>query len=82
MKRIEAVEPLVKINEPRILEDVVAYKPKPKPEDIHGSALTKVLSVESIGVSDTVLTDYRVGVEVNVEVDDMSRRYTSSSRAG
>lgn len=73
----------MKINEPRILEDIIAYIPKPKPEEIHGSALTKVLSVESIGVSDTIITDYRVGVEVNVEVDDMSKRYTSSTaRAG
>lgn len=81
MKRLKAVEPLIQLNKPRVPEQKVEYHPKPPPEKVPGSALTKVYSIESQGGSDTVLTDFKVGVEFNVEVsDDMSRRYTSSTR--
>lgn len=81
-KKIQAVEPLVQINKPRVLEEVVPYVIKPPPELVPGSAIDKVLAVEKRSSSETVLTDFQVGVgiEVNVEVGtDMSRRYTSSA---
>lgn len=83
LSQIKAVEPLIHIHDKRELEEPIPYVLKPVPE-VHGSALNKLYSVEALGVSDTVITDYSVGVEVNVEIDDeMSRRYTSSSaRAG
>ncbi|XP_018567720.1 obscurin isoform X4 [Anoplophora glabripennis] len=82
LPKIQAVEPLVQINKPRVLEEVVPYVVKPPPELVPGSAVDKLYSVEKSGVSDVVLTDFKVGVEVNVEVgDDMSRRYTSSARS-
>lgn len=78
--RIQAVEPLVQVNEPRFLEEVIPYVIKPPPELVPGSAIDKLYSVETSGVSEIVLTDFQVGVEVNVEVDsEMSRRYTSSA---
>lgn len=78
--RIQAVEPLVQINKPRVLEEVIPYVIKPPPELVPGSAIDKVLSVEKRGVSEVTLTDFEVGVEVNVEVgNEMSRRYTSSA---
>lgn len=83
LQRIQAVEPLVQINKPRVLEEVVPYVIKPPPELVPGSAVDKLFSVEKSGVSDIILTDFKVGVEVNVEVgDEMSRRYTSSARSG
>lgn len=81
-KKIQAVEPLVQINKPRLLEEVIPHVLKPPPELVPGSAINKVLSVEKRGDSGTVLTDFQVGVgvEVNVEVGtEMSRRYTSSA---
>lgn len=78
--RIQAVEPLVQINKPRVLEEVLPYVIKPPPELVPGSAINKVYSVEKRGASEVVLTDFEVGVEVNVEVgNEMSRRYTSSA---
>ncbi|KAJ8919920.1 hypothetical protein NQ315_006449 [Exocentrus adspersus] len=83
LHRIRAVEPLIRINEPRVLEEVVPYVTKPPPELVPGSAVDKLYSVEKQGVSDVVLTDFKVGVEVNVEVgDEMSRRYTGRSEGG
>lgn len=85
LRRIQAVEPLVQLNKPRVLEEVIPYVIKPPPDLVPGSAIEKVYSFEKTGVSDIVLTDFKVGVEVNVEVDDeMSRKYTStsSSRTG
>ncbi|CAH0545690.1 unnamed protein product [Brassicogethes aeneus] len=78
LKRIKAVEPLVHLHDKKVLEEIIPYVPK-KPPQVSGSALDKLYSVESLGVSDTIITEYKVGVEVNVEVDDMSRKYTSSS---
>lgn len=81
-KKIQAVEPLVQINKPRLLEEVIPHVIKPPPELVPGSAINKVLSVEKRGDSGTVLTDFQVGVgvEVNVEVGtEMSRKYTSSA---
>ncbi|KAG5881050.1 hypothetical protein JTB14_033964 [Gonioctena quinquepunctata] len=80
LRKIQAVEPLIHLNKPRVLEDVIPYIIKPPPELVPGSTIDKLYSVEKSGVSDIVLTDFKVGVEVNVEVgDEMSRRYTSSS---
>ncbi|XP_057667150.1 obscurin isoform X16 [Diorhabda carinulata] len=82
LKKIQAVEPLVEINKPRVLEEVIPYIIKPPPEKIPGSAIEKLYSVEKTGESDIKLTDFKVGIEVNVEVgDEMSRRYTSSARS-
>lgn len=79
-KRIRAVEPLIQINKPRVLEEVLPYIIKPPPELIPGSAIEKVYSFEKQGESNVILTDYHVGIEVNVEVgNEMSRRYTSST---
>lgn len=79
-RRIQALEPLVQINKPRVLEEVLPYVIKPPPELVPGSAIDKLYSVEKRGVSDIVLTEFQVGVEVNVEVgNEMSRRYTSST---
>uniref|UniRef100_A0A6P7FRC9 Obscurin isoform X8 n=1 Tax=Diabrotica virgifera virgifera TaxID=50390 RepID=A0A6P7FRC9_DIAVI len=81
-RRLQAVEPLIEINKPRVLEEVIPYTIKPPPEKVPGSAIDKLYSVEKTGVSDIVLTDFKVGIEVNVEVgDEMSRKYTSSSRS-
>ncbi|XP_023017381.2 obscurin isoform X4 [Leptinotarsa decemlineata] len=83
LKKIQAVEPLIQINKPRVLEEVIPYIIKPPPELVPGSAIDKLLSVEKSGVSDIVLTDFKVGVEVNVGVgDDMSRKYTSARSEG
>ncbi|XP_028138772.2 obscurin isoform X2 [Diabrotica virgifera virgifera] len=81
-RRLQAVEPLIEINKPRVLEEAIPYTIKPPPEKVPGSAIDKLYSVEKTGVSDIVLTDFKVGIEVNVEVgDEMSRKYTSSSRS-
>ncbi|VEN40592.1 unnamed protein product [Callosobruchus maculatus] len=78
-KPLQKVEPLVQINKPRVTEEVIPYVIKPPPELYPGSAIDKVFSVEKSGVSDIVLTDFKVGVEVNVQVEDeMSRKYSSS----
>ncbi|XP_060519331.1 obscurin isoform X9 [Cylas formicarius] len=83
LRRIKAVEPLIHLYNPRVPEEKVEYVPKLPPDLVPGSALTKLYSVESLGASDTVLTDYKVGIEFNVEVlDDMSRRYASSRDSG
>ncbi|KAJ8950645.1 hypothetical protein NQ318_010845 [Aromia moschata] len=80
LERIQAVEPLVQVNKPRVLEEVIPYSVKPPPELVPGSAIDKLYSVEKTGVSEIILTDFKVGIEVNVEVgDEMSRRYTSST---
>ncbi|XP_076264321.1 obscurin isoform X24 [Rhynchophorus ferrugineus] len=81
LKQLEEVEPLVHLHDPRFPEEKVEYHPKTPPENVPGSALKKVYSIESPGFSDTKLTDYNIGIEFNVEVEDeMSRRYTSSAR--
>ncbi|CAG9815903.1 unnamed protein product, partial [Phaedon cochleariae] len=83
LRKIEAVEPLVQINKPRVLEEVIPYIIKPPPELVPGTAIDKLFSVEKQGVSDIVLTDFKVGIEVNVEIgDEMSRRYASSRSEG
>ncbi|CAG9826987.1 unnamed protein product [Diabrotica balteata] len=82
IRRLQAVEPLIEINKPRVLEEVIPYIIKPPPEKVPGSAIDKLYSVEKTGVSDIILTDFKVGIEVNVEVgDEMSRKYTSSTRS-
>ncbi|CAH1180870.1 unnamed protein product [Phyllotreta striolata] len=82
LRKIQAVEPLIELHKPRVLEEVIPYVIKPPPELTPGSAVDKLLSVEKAGVSDIILTDFKVGVEFNVEVgDEMSRRYTSSARS-
>lgn len=79
-RRIQAVEPLVQVNKARVLEEVIPYVIKPPPELVPGSAIEKLYSVEKRGVGEVILTDFQVGVEVNVEVgNEMSRRYTSSA---
>ncbi|XP_050295068.1 obscurin-like isoform X13 [Anthonomus grandis grandis] len=85
LKRIKAVEPLIQINKPRVPETKVQYHQRPPPEKVPGSALTKVCSIESQGSGDHVITDFKVGVEFNVQVADdksMSRRYTSTREGG
>lgn len=83
LRKLQAVEPLIELHKPRVLEEVIPYVIKPPPELVPGSAVDKLFSVEKSGVSDIVLTDFKVGIEVNVEVgDEMSRRYTSSARSG
>nr|CAH7742459.1 unnamed protein product [Callosobruchus chinensis] len=78
-KPLQKVEPLVQVNRPRVTEEVIPYVIKPPPELYPGSAIDKVFSVEKSGVSEIVLTDFKVGVEVNVQVEDeMSRKYSSS----
>ncbi|CAH1108368.1 unnamed protein product [Psylliodes chrysocephalus] len=82
LRKLQAVEPLIELHKPRVLEEVIPYVIKPPPELVPGSAVDKLFSVEKSGVSDIVLTDFKVGIEVNVEVgDEMSRRYTSSARS-
>ncbi|XP_045464016.1 obscurin isoform X11 [Harmonia axyridis] len=79
LKRIEEVEPLIEINKPRFVEEVIPHN-LPLYRAPSGSALAKLCSVQPVHVSDHVIADYSVGVEVNVEYgDEMSRRYTSSS---
>lgn len=81
LRKLKAVEPLTQINRRRVAEEKVPYRPKPPPEQVPGNALSKLYSIESLGSSDTVLTDFKIGVEFNVAVsDDMSKRYTSSTR--
>ncbi|XP_066148174.1 obscurin isoform X4 [Euwallacea fornicatus] len=81
LRKLKAVEPLIHLNNPRVPEAKVEYIPKTPPEKVPGSALDKLYKVESQGSSDSVKTDFKIGVEFNVEVaGDMSRRYTSSSR--
>ncbi|KAL1518226.1 hypothetical protein ABEB36_001883 [Hypothenemus hampei] len=83
LRKLKAVEPLVCVNKPRIPEEKVVYQPKPTPEQVPGSALNKVFSIESSGSSNTVLTDFKVGVEFNVEVkkeNGMSQRRYSSTK--
>ncbi|XP_066256138.1 obscurin isoform X9 [Euwallacea similis] len=81
LRKLKAVEPLIHLNNPRVPEAKVEYIPKTPPEKVPGSALDKLYKVESQGSSDPVKTDFKIGVEFNVEVaGDMSRRYTSSSR--
>ncbi|XP_044758879.1 obscurin isoform X8 [Coccinella septempunctata] len=79
LRRIEEIEPLIEINKPRFVEEVIPHN-LPLYRAPSGSALSKLCSVQPVHASDHVIADYSVGVEVNVEIDDeMSRRYTSSS---